>query len=220
MQAVLYQSMHFFYAGLTRFTLLILPFYVVVTSVAFLLEVMMGLEQALWMATIWSAVTSILFDAALILMLHRLNKMQPLSMLQLWFDARHYWFSLAILTSLTMLLVLLGLVLLIVPGLIMAVLFTFAGFILVIEKQSVVQALLASRARAKFFFKPLLVVLGLQFFSVMLLYLLFQPGQETEIMSWGMRMLFAVANGYVMVFFKIVIFRYYLLWQERYQKIS
>ena len=111
-----------------------------------------------------------------------------------------------------MALILLGLVLFIIPGLIAAVMFAFAGFILIIEKKSVSQSLQTSYDRARHCFKPLLLVMGLQLLGLIVLYLLFSSGSETET-RWSEQMLFAVGNGYLTVFFKIVIFRYYLLQQ-------
>ena len=215
MRDIFYQSAQFFYYGLTRLSMLIVPFQIAVTTVILLIHSIFAQGQGLWLVLVFQSFANVLFDAALIVTLYHLSNMRRLSMWRVWVYATYYFVKMLLATILTVAFVSLGLMLFIVPGIAIAVFLSFVSFLVVIEGKPVVVALTESRERTRTYFKPLLAVVGLQLLAVMMVYYIFPSETGVESIGWGTRLMVAVLSSYILVFFKIVMFRYYLLEQEQ-----
>ena len=214
-QQIVYQSAHFFYFNLLKFSMLIIPFQIIITSISLLLNQFSANDQTLWINIFFEVPANILFNAALIITLYHLNLMKNLSMWRVWIYASHYFPKLLVATLVSFACIGIGLILFILPGLIMAVFLTFTSFILIVEGRPILSSMLESRKRTGQFFKPLLFILTLQFLVNLTIHLIFQPQMEVESLSWSVYALISLINSYILAFFITIMFRYYLLQIEQ-----
>ena len=201
---------YFFSRHLSTIALLCLPWVLLENLLAQFIGLWTGESASVPYSLLAGLLFYPLYSAALILLVDaRSRGLQP-RMADLLAAALRLWPSLAVLTALTSLLILLGLSLLVLPGLWVMVKLAFAEYLLVLRGYTPLAALRGSLTLSAGHFWPLLACLLAVLLPLWLLdWWVYQLVGESPT-AW-LSLLLDSANGFLQLFLTLVMLRYFIL---------
>jgi hypothetical protein len=208
---ILRDAWYFYSRNLLSIALLCLPLLAIEAVVTYLLGQSLAKEQVMPYSLMVGLMFSPLYNAALILFLASRTTGQFPPLTQLWAAALRLWPVYALLTGLSAMLLMLGLSLLVLPGVWLMVKISFAEFLLVLRGRSPLDALRESFTLTRGHFWQILLCM----FAVMIPLWgisawLFRPEggfnpEDISSLPWQ------VLIGFGQLFTTVVLFRFFML---------
>lgn len=207
---VLRESWYFFSHNVARIATLCLPLLLLEAVCQQLFSEQLGDMTTISLALLFGLVIYPLYTAALILFLACRTQQQSLSNKALFSKALRLWPSFALLAALSTLLIILGLSLLIVPGLLVMLHLVFAEYLLVLDGLTPLAAIKESFRLTRGYFWPIAACL----LSLMLPLWLLEGmsgqllGEQPDALA---RVLLDSLNGFLQLFATVLGFRLFML---------